>query len=1541
MHDSEDRSGSPNLNRSFSLGRFSVENPVLLTIMMFAILALGIISTIRLPQEQFAEVPFYWVNVIVPYPGVGAQDLEASVTVPVENAFQGINKLKAISSTTSEGLSVVRVEFDDGISAEEFRSLFQDAQARFSQVRLPEGILDPVVDDFSSADFLPVVEVIVSGDQPYETLRADARKLRDRLLRIADVADVELVGARDREIRIAVDPTRLAALGMTTGEVLRAVGDQNQSIPGGTLLSGSREFLLRILGSVESVGDFGDIIVRRSSDSGGMVRVQDIAKVVDGFDNNAAKTRFNGEEAISLRVTKVPRGSSVGVVEGTRAILAEAEGDQSNLALSSGVSASIFNDSTVQISSSLSVLVSNAAVGLVLLVIILWIFVGLRNALITALGIPVTFALTFMVLEALGETINTNTLFGLVLVLGLIVDHGIVIVENSYRLQQTGLKRHLAAITGTDQVVWPVIAATATTVAAFLPLMLIPGTIGKFLRVIPLTVTIALIVSTFEALIFLPSHFADWGKEKPRKAGQREPGQWFDRIQSWYSRVITKAYKKRAVVLTVAVAIMAGSFALVGTLRQDLFAAEDFSYFSIDITMPTGTAIDRTDRIVRDFERILVPLVGQGEVAAIRSTSGTSGGVGSGSSGRSAQIIVDLLEQDEGRSRSIDAIIADIQSRAWNIAGTEQILYQKAQNGPPVSTALSYRVNGDILEDIQAVSRRLQDFLRSQDGVFNIVDDATPGSPELQIRLNSERASALGVSVASLGNFLRARFGGIPLGTWFENNEEVQVLLSFGETEGYDALEQSFIPTDDGRMVPFSSVAQVVPASSLGSIRRVDGKREITITADADGELDLRPVNTAVAALWADNLSAAYPGVSFSSGGSLGDFSNLLVEILRVFLLGIFLIYLILGAQFKSYSQPFLILLSIPFAFVGVILYLWASGTPFSTTVLYAGVALAGIAVNDAIVLISFVNELRAEGKSVAEAVTTAATTRLRPILLTSLTTIAGLLPTALGLGGVSVVWGPMASTILFGLVFSTLTALIIIPMLYGILYDKSSRDQRRATRLARKEIVNTSLNAESNAAGSTGTVTAKLASGPALPALLILAGLGLATLLNPSAAYAQRYPSMAATQIPAVNDSSAGTGTETNVSQDPDYQALRRFASEWQPLAAGPALSVQESAIRDILDRNASSLNALNTAIAIAQANLDRTRAFLLPGVALNPPDVASRSPLFSLSFAPASDSSGAFGATITTPETLTAQSGGGLSISQALPTAGTVRLTAGGSLSLASRDSEQTWGAGGFAGLSLDQPLFQGLGILRLDHTKNNLRKATLEVEGTMAARQSALQALSRQVLRLLTTKINLQESRWTLAEQAVLAEQSLAQIGRDLSGGAASQADLRRQLLASDALNQSVADLDSELAKLDSSLRSLGGAELLQLAAATPSPAVPPLAETISQLEAALRDNTKLAAWYAADDSWQTAWRALEQARLDTLLGTAADAPRLGLSFNLIPKASSGLDSAADAFKELVDPDKTSWQLSATFQASDLGLRTRKNTNAILAARNSQAA
>ncbi len=1018
------------------IGHFSVNNPVLINIIMFALLVMGAITLSRIPRELFAEVPFYFVVIQVPWPGVSAREVEQQLTIPIEDEMQGLDDLDSVTSFSSEGISIVSIRFNDGISRNRFDKLTIDVNTRFSRVSLPDDTVDPSVSTFSSNDFAPVIEIILSGNVGYEELVKTAKMLESPLLRISEVDDIDLIGIRDRQIVLSTDRAALESREISLNEMLQAIKSRNVNVPGGTLKTNTRNYLVRTMGEIDEIEDFGEVVIRRTAEINGSVRVRDVAEVMDEYDPDGSQVRFDGDTAIMLRVIKVPSGGSIRIIESVKEVM-----NDWNDRIPNDIKVNYLNDSSVYIQTNMRILLTNALIGLVFLIVILFIFVGFRNALITALGIPVTFAITLIILELTGQTFNTNTLFGMILVLGLVVDHAIVIIENSFRFRQLNLNRHDAAIRGTNQVAIPVIAATATTVAAFLPLMILPGVMGKFLRVIPFTVTIALVASTAEALLFLPSHYADWPEGRKTKL----EGKIFKRFRSRFRRLSARTYKWKKLTVLLTILFMFASFGLIPLLQQDLFSDEDIARFYIDCTMSPGTPIHKTNQVISRFEDKLLPLVGNGEVTAITTSVGFMAGETGNSEGASvAQISVFLVEKDQGRERSVSTILAEVEKLTSNILGTDKVLYRKVNNGPPTDPPVSFRIFGNSYDDLLIVADRIRSELAADDDIFNIQDNYELGSQELVIQVNEERATSFGLSVSSVGQYIRSSVEEIKATTFFKDNETIDVIVRFSDAGSFDPsfLSQSKIISPTGKAVPLSAVAKVISGDSLASIKRFDGRREITVTADAYSKRNVPSINERIKDIWTEEYSSRYPDVEITVGGEFAEFNNLLIKIARLFLVGIFLIYIILGAQFRSYLQPFLIMFSVPLALSGVVIYLTATGTLFSIPVLYAGVALAGIAVNDAIVLISFINEKRREGLSIKDAVLDAAETRFRPILLTSLTTIAGLAPTAFGIGGKSISWGPMAGTIVFGLIFSTLATLVFIPAFYGMLFDRSSKKE-------------------------------------------------------------------------------------------------------------------------------------------------------------------------------------------------------------------------------------------------------------------------------------------------------------------------------------------------------------------------------------------------------------------------------------------------------------------------------------------------------------------
>ncbi len=1018
-----------------NVGRFSVSNPVLVNITMAALLVMGAVSLSRIPREAMSNVDFSWVFIFVANPGVSAEEMEKSVTIRVEDEIADVDRIKQITSNTQEGLAAISVQFEDDLSRDDFLRLFQDLRAEFDKVELPESALEPYIDEFSSSDFMPMITVNLKGGAGDEVMNETARALRDRLLDIDDVSKVEIVGGRDREVWVEADRDRMDALGISMHEIVGALAARNVNIPGGVLETGTRAYLLQTVGQVKRPGDFGSVIVRRRP--GGVVHVRDIATVNRGMAPAEYDVRVNGENAISLKISKKLRGNSIRVVDAIRA-----EVDRFCQTLPAGVSASYFNDTSVYIRDILSVLSRNAAAGFVTLVLVLFAFIGLRNSLVTALGIPITFAITFIFMESYGESLNGNSLFALVMVLGMIVDHAIVIIENAYRLRQQGLSAHDAAIQGTNEVIKPVLAGTATTVAAFLPLMLLPGIMGKFMRIIPIVTCLALVASTLEALFLLPSHFADWGGN-----GTAYREGIINRFQARFRAVVSAIFRHRYIAVAVTALVFVLSAGVATLVRQDLFAGEDFAMFYVDIRLPVGTPREVTNEVASRFEQRLLPLVNNGEVVSVTTTVGfmetddewiTKSSV--------AQIVVDIAERSEARTRPVRTIMEETRALCADIPGAQSVNYRMLSSGPPVEKPVTFRIEGDDYDETGFIAEDYVRFLRryeSDTGLYNISHDFEQGFPELRVVVDEERAARFGLDVATIGLYVRACFEGVTATTYFEQDDEIDVVVKWAEPYRVrmEDITQMTVPSRHGAMVPLAAVASVEHGRGLAAIKRTDRARQIMVTADThDKEFAKRVVVPAIAAFFTEKFARAYPEVSIEFGGEFKEFGEVMSNLLRLLGVGVFLMYVILGAQFKSFFQPLIIGAAVFFAFVGCVLYLVVSGTALSVVVMFAGVALTGICVNDSIVLISFINGLRRTGMGVAQAVEEGCAVRLRPIILTSVTTIGGLLPMAVGIGGKSPIWAPMASTIMFGLAFSTVGTLLVIPCLYGILADVSAK---------------------------------------------------------------------------------------------------------------------------------------------------------------------------------------------------------------------------------------------------------------------------------------------------------------------------------------------------------------------------------------------------------------------------------------------------------------------------------------------------------------------
>jgi multidrug efflux pump subunit AcrB len=1011
-----------------NIGKFSVQNSVLLNMLMVGILFFGSMAFMALPRELWSEISFSTVWIAVPYPGVSAEDIEKSITIPIEEELSDLDKLKRITSVSRQGVSFVSVEFEDNVDKAEFKSLFQDLRAEFDKVQLPENALDAQINEFTTSDFMPVIQIVIRGTQDDAYLYKLAENLRDKVLEIPEASKAEIIGSQERQVIIEANKQKLQAYGVSIDDIAAAVQRRNLNIPGGELDVESRSWLVRTVGEVQTVPEFGNTIIRRIPGAG-VVTVGDVSTVIDGFGKSEYDNRFNGEKSISLFISKKNGSSSFAIVDKIKNLV-QAEQQK----VPEWVTIQTVSDTSFYIREIMDTLGSNSVMGLILVVVVLFFFLGLRNSIITSMGIPLAFGITFIAMNWYGESLNGNSLFALVLVLGMIVDHAIVIVENAYRHRLRGLSARDAAIIGTNEVARPIIASTLTTVAAFLPAMLITGVMGKFMRVIPLVVCFALVASTIEALLFLPLHVSEWGG-KVRKAGKG-----FIWLRTRFQKRMVSLYRRRYLTFIGSMVVMAIILGMAGGVKQDMFAGEQMPQFTIDVKMATGTKRSETDRILQKIEGCVQQFQGKGEVVDISSSTGF---VNTGddwiTASHRGQILVDLTKISEGRKRAIPVIMQEIKTTCGTIPGAEQIAFKLQDNGPPVDKPVSFRVQGDDYSELQFLAEEFKAILRKHPSIlYNVTDNYEKGAPEFLVQVKEDAAAELGLSPAQIGMQIRNAIDGVEVGSYFDQDEEIDVWVRLPEEQrnSESDLLSLMISTPMGQQVPFSAVAIVSRHAGIGTIKRYEQKREILITAESWDETQVPPILDSIQQAWDNGYASAYPGVTLAMGGAFADFQNFINEFVALLFVGIALMYLILGTQFKSYLQPLLMLFTLFFAGSGCVAFLLVSGTPFSVVVAFAGMALAGICVNDAIVMISYINSLRRGGMGVMRAVIQGSVTRLRPVILTSVTTIGGLLPMALGMGGSNTTWGPMASTIVFGLLFSTVGTLVIIPCAYGILDD-------------------------------------------------------------------------------------------------------------------------------------------------------------------------------------------------------------------------------------------------------------------------------------------------------------------------------------------------------------------------------------------------------------------------------------------------------------------------------------------------------------------------
>ncbi len=1013
----------------------AIKNRTTVFVLMVLIAALGAYSYVTLPREAAPDVPIPFVLVTTPYEGASPKDVESQVTIKIENKLTGLKGVKEITSSSAEGSSVVMIEFQPEVRIEDALQYVRD-KVDLARGELPDDADEPVIKEINVADF-PILIISLSGDISPVRLKVIADELEDAIEQVSGVLEADVLGTLEREIRLEIDPDRVAAYGLTIPELLTRVGAENVNISAGGLETPGTKFNVRLQAEFDEVDDIAHLPL--TVRNGKTIYLADVVTVRDTFKDRESYARLDGAESVTINVRKSTGANIVEVADRIKAILAEARKQ-----VPAGVRIELTMDQSKDIRMLVADLENNIVTGLILIVAVLMAFMGWRTSSIVATAVPISMLISFAVIQALGHTLNMVVLFGLTLALGMMVDNAIVIVENIFRHRQIGYGQIEASMKGASEVAWPVIASSATTIAAFSPLLFWPGIMGEFMKYLPITLIITLSSSLFVALVISPTLCAVLSGHV-RKVHERHP------FIHAYHGLLNKAVHHWAVTLGLVSLLLVGAGITYYKRGRgiELFPQSDPNRAMINIRCPQGTNIREADRLAGIVERRLEPWRKRGDLKNVVTNVGSGGGqmiFGSGGGGPHIADITLIFHDFQDRPRKSADAVKEIREVLADIPGAE-IKVEKEREGPPTGAAVTVRIIGREFEELEKLSERAKSMIEDVPGLVNLRSDLEATRPELKFATDRGRTMLLGVNASVIGNFLKACVFGWKVSTYRLFNDEYDITIRLPESHRSDIPDilRLQVPNDSGRPVPLSSLGDFRYEGGFGTINRVDRKRVVTLTADAEGRLDTEVLKDVQGRLAGMKTPEGY---SIRYAGQKEEQDKAMTFLTKAFAFALLLIVLILVAQFNTLSAPFIIMWTIILSMIGVLSGLLICRLPFGIIMTGVGViSLAGVVVNNAIVLLDYTRRLQRRGMDVVAAALEAGATRLRPVLLTAVTTILGLLPMATGISfdfhdmtlatrsESGQFWSSMAIVVIFGLGFATTLTLVVVPTLYVTIY--------------------------------------------------------------------------------------------------------------------------------------------------------------------------------------------------------------------------------------------------------------------------------------------------------------------------------------------------------------------------------------------------------------------------------------------------------------------------------------------------------------------------
>ena len=1010
------------------ISKISVKRPVTVIMVTLIIVIMGGVSLSMLAVDLFPSIEFPVALVVTQFEGAGPKEVEKMIGKPIEDSLATLEGLERITTNALNGSAITVLEFDFGTDMDMKAIDIRESVDRIKGF-LPENANDPMVLKLD-INAMPIMSLTLSGEKSISELEQIAEDVvSPKLERIGGVASVSVTGGEEQEVLINVSEEVLSGYGLTAGQLAQVIGSENFNTPLGNMNKGALELNIRQVGEFESVQEIQALVV--SLPRGGQARLEEIADVRLTPKEASGMVHRDGERTINISVQK---SSDANTVEVARELRKEINAIQDEL---QGSDLEIFSDTATNVENAIDNVVQSALLGGILAVVILYMFLRhFKSTIVIGLSIPISVIATFILIYYNGITLNMMTLGGLTLGVGMLVDNSIVVLENIFRYRTEGVEAKTASIRGANEVRNAIFASTLTTIVVFLPLTFVEGMVSILFRDFSLTVVMSLLASLFIALTLVPMLSSKLlaTNTSVLKTGEKKAG-IFKTVEKRYRKLLEFSMSHRKTIVGSTLAIFVVSMGLIGVVGAEFFPSQDVGQISVSIKLPEGSALDKTQLYVDNIEASILNSVGN-DVHSILSSTGFGDRMSSitgTTSSNSATINIELVHLDE-RERT-DREIADIiRTDLSQVSGAE---IQVTNEGGMMAggSMIDVQIKGENIDTLRAISEDLVTEIKMVEGAREIESSLEDGLPEVQLKINREKAGQYGLTSGAISSMVKGRIEGITASRIKLDEEEIDIVIKSKLEAGrqFESLQDTALISPLGVSVPLSQVANINVEQGPSAITRINQERYVSITGDVFGR-ELSAVNRdIVSTLENYNMPAGY---SYDIGGQAEEMQESFTILILALLLSVVLVYMIIASQFESLVQPFVIMFSVPLAMSGGLIGLAVTGTPMSVPAMIGMIMLAGIVVNNAIVLVDAINLRRERGESRIEAIMSAGPIRLRPILMTTMTTVLGLVPMAMALGEGSESMAPMARFVVGGLLLSTLLTLVFIPVLYTIADD-------------------------------------------------------------------------------------------------------------------------------------------------------------------------------------------------------------------------------------------------------------------------------------------------------------------------------------------------------------------------------------------------------------------------------------------------------------------------------------------------------------------------